>query len=38
MILGLVTIATAAAVYGGFSWAALRYGVDSRHLDGRHNW
>ncbi len=38
MILGLVTIVTAAAVYGGFGYAAVKYGVDSRHLDGRPNW
>lgn len=38
MILGLVTIVTAAAVYGVFGFAALRWGVDSRRLDGRPNW
>jgi hypothetical protein len=38
MILGLVTLASAAAVYGAFGYAALKYGVDSRHLDGRRNW
>lgn len=38
MILGLVTIATAAAVYGAFGYAAVRYGVDSRKFDGRPNW
>lgn len=38
MILGLVTIVTAAAVYGGFGYAAVKYGVDSRPLDGRPNW
>ena len=38
MILGLVTLVTAAAVYGAFGYAALHWGVDSRHLDGRPNW
>ena len=38
MILGLVSIVTAAAVYGVFGYAAVHYGVDSRHLDGRRNW
>lgn len=38
MLLGIVTIITAAAVYGAFGYAALHWGVDSRRLDGRPNW
>jgi hypothetical protein len=38
MILGLVSLITAAAVYGAFGYAAVHYGVDSRPLDGRPNW
>ena len=38
MISGLVILVSAAAVYGGFGYLAVKYGVDSRNLDGRRDW
>jgi hypothetical protein len=38
MTLTLITAVTAVAAYGAFAAAALRWGVDSRHHDGRPNW
>jgi len=38
MITSLVILGSAGAIYGGFGYLAVKYGVDSRNLDGRRNW
>jgi len=38
MITSLAILGSAAAIYGGFGYLAVKYGADARNLDGRRDW
>ena len=38
MITSLAILISAGAIYGGFGYLAVKYGVDSQNLDGRRDW